>query len=138
MTGYLLLLQLLTAGIWKLLLYHSKLHAIAGNLLLHHWPKHWPKLPENVRYCKIFVSSIQSNANELLVSFLQDLGKNVAAIPYGVLGMAKNLTRCCKVISGREKVKGNRENTRTYSWDNLFWTEQREKNKFFGPNDCQR
>lgn len=36
--------------------------------------------------------SMQSNANELLVSFLQDLGKNVAAIPYGVLGKANNIT----------------------------------------------
>lgn len=74
--------------------YHSKLPAIAGNLLLHHWPKHWAKLLENVRYCKIFMYSMQSNANELLVSFLQDLGKNVAAIPYGVLGKANNITWC--------------------------------------------
>lgn len=38
--------------------------------------------------------SIQSNPNELLVSFLQDLDKNVAAIPYmsNVLGKVDNLT----------------------------------------------
>lgn len=50
------------------------------------------------------------------------------------MGKAKNLTKCCWVISGKEKVKRNRESTRKYNWDDLVWTEQREKSKFFGPN----